>query len=66
MVPRLHFGVVDVRDVAKAHITAMTSVKGPGREKCIPLNKFHPMNLLPIHLIPSYSCQPIFDDILFI
>jgi hypothetical protein len=32
MIPRLHYGVVDVRDVAKAHITALTSVKGPGKE----------------------------------
>jgi len=30
MVPRLSLGVCDVRDVARAHITAMTSPKSPG------------------------------------
>ncbi|XP_031549442.1 tetraketide alpha-pyrone reductase 1-like [Actinia tenebrosa] len=38
MLPRLHFGVVDVRDLAKAHITALTSVKGPGN-RYIAVNK---------------------------
>ena len=31
MVPRLSLGVCDVRDVARAHITAMTSPKSPGK-----------------------------------
>lgn len=30
MLPKLSLGIVDVRDVAAAHITAMTSPKAPG------------------------------------
>ncbi|XP_028518625.1 bifunctional dihydroflavonol 4-reductase/flavanone 4-reductase, partial [Exaiptasia diaphana] len=30
MLPRLHYGIVDVRDVAKAHISALTAPKAPG------------------------------------
>ena len=30
MVPKMMFGVIDVRDCARAHIIAMTSPKAPG------------------------------------
>ena len=30
MVPKMMFGVIDVRDCARAHIIAMTSTKAPG------------------------------------
>ena len=33
MVPRICYPMCDVRDVAGAHLTAMTSPKAPGKSK---------------------------------
>ena len=51
MIPKLSMGCCDVRDVAGAHITAMTSPKAPGRQTSV-VSIYY----LGIELELAYTC----------
>ena len=59
MVPKISFAMCDVRDVAAAHITAMTSPNAPGKK----INKTNDKTLkchvnLNLNLYIIYMYQP--------
>jgi nucleoside-diphosphate-sugar epimerase len=64
-VPNLYFGIVDVRDVAKAHLLAATKEDASGRYACVGqsapmmeiariLNEGFPKQPIPKSLVPKF------------